>query len=362
METTFVAALNSAKNAAEVYAKAQNGVTDKQASAVGQAVSSFNTGGNFDSITYGQKEALTASGITAENIANGTVTAESLGVTPELAQRLGYEDANAYMLAFQEALENNDLTFDDSKLNSLSDSIKNGISSTSAKAIEEGMEQASFGPLGEKGGQAYLDGMNLALANIDEDKMAQAIDIFNNADWSNFNEASNVADQLNELGAKIDTDSDSWQVFAEAMRDANGAMQDFTATRENFSAVAGAMDSKAGDTLKMEDYQKLLEIFPKLSEHIIQVDDDTVKLTDDMSLFAGNTAISDMYAEMNDLAALQESVMGNEGVTDIINDMARSSDDVEVLKTDLKSLMEDTDGSNLLAQLGYTDERLKQLC
>ena len=365
INNNFIKSLTNAKQAAGDYAAAQDGANEKTKQFVQSATESFITNGNLDKITYGQKQALENSGITAENIKQGNITATDLGITNDTAQSLGYENAKAYMDAFAVALENNSITFSDKIVNNLFGTIQDGISAEANVAIEKGMKSASLGPLGEKGGKAYLQGLNLALHDANPDQMAAGIKAFTEVDWSSYDAASTAASKLKALGIEIDTDSEAWKAYTESMRNAYGVQEDFTSMANNFSDIAGLMNSTAGTELSTDEYTKLLEAFPSLaqtlSQSVLQVDNDTVRLTTDLKSL-GDMDLSSLYSRMNDLYDIQQAVKDNSGIMSTISEMSSSSASIDDLKNGLHSLMDDTDATNLLTTLGYTQNRLNELC
>jgi len=63
------------------------------------------------------------------------------------------------------------------------------------------------------------------------------------------------------MGYSIDTASGEWDEFITTMRQASGAIPDFTKLKDNLSAMARiTKDLKLGDIVSEEDYNTLVKI------------------------------------------------------------------------------------------------------
>ena len=331
-----------------------------------QALLSFMANKNYEGATNGQitdlqKEVDTAGGTEAyldQQFGDG----KDGKISDATAKKYGYESAQAMIDAFDEGMSSaTDAWKDISIPDSLDSAVSDKLSLGTAKALEESVEAINLGPLGEEGGRAYVDGLEMALgqANVNDSDWDAALNSLTQIDWSQWDAGDKAVQVLKDMGYELDSSNPSWQAYIESMRMANGAFQDFAATKQNFSTLMGIEDKSAGSEISAEEYQALSAVFSDMDDKVIQLDDDTYRLTTDLDELSPES-LFDLFVEMNELNALQEAI-ANGDAQNTINDMASHSEDVTALRSDLQSLMEDSDASNLLAQLGYTDEKLQEL-
>ena len=331
-----------------------------------QALLSFMANKNYEGATNGQFQDLqtkvdTAGGTEAylDQQFDGDGDGKLSDIT---AKQYGYESAQAMIKAFDEGMSSaTDAWRDISIPDSLDSTISDKLSLGTAKALEESVDAINLGPLGEEGGRAYVDGLEMALgqANVKDSDWDAALSSLTQIDWSQWDAGDKAVQVLKDMGYELDSSNPSWQAYIESMRMANGALQDFTATKQNFSTLMGIDDKSAGSEISAEEYQALSAVFDDIDGKVIQLDDDTYRLTEDLDELSPES-LSDLFVEMNELNALQEAI-ANGDAQNTINDMASHSEDVTALRNDLQSLMGDSDASNLLAQLGYTNEKLQEL-
>lgn len=363
MKNTFVNALSSSEESAKNYAKTLENVSDKQALQVGSAVKSFGTAGNLDDISYEENQALQQAGITKERIENGKVTAEDLGITDEDAINMGYDSAAAYMQAFAESIENNNTAFqifNKSDLAGLSDQIKGQMTTGLAGSFEKIVSDMKLGPLGEKSGEELVKGMNSIFEGADAEEIQAGLEAITKVDWTNNDAIKNLSSDLQDLGLNVDTSSDQWRNFESTMRQSYGTLVDFSSLSGSVGQVLSLQDAHAGDTISNEDLEPLLQVYPELSNYLIDVDDKTKAWTADFSTLVG-TDFSGILGQMNQLKTLQEAVSDDNGLNlaNLLSGMDTSS--VDDMKEGLKSILEDATSTQAAESLGYTKESLQSL-
>lgn len=332
---------------------------------ISEGLKTWISSGNFESMSGQDFKAMQSEILKTEGGTEGYLQ-QIFGEndSAKLAQDLGFKSAEEMIAAFDKGLNNASTAWDNIEVpDGLSEKLSSNLSVQAAEGIQAAVKELDLGPLGEEGGKAYVNGLNLALSKVDDKDISTALNIMNNTDWTDSESIANTVDQLNDLGAEIDVDSNAWKAFTEAAKDASGSLQDFSDLKSNISVVFDKTDAKAGDEISTEDYEKLLAsgLFENLDQHVIQVDDDTVKLTEDLSNLASQD-LNDLYSQMNNYAALQQAVKDNADVMSAISDMSAEDASVETLRDNLQSLWDTKDGEQLLAQVGYTDDRLKELC
>lgn len=368
MENNFIQSLEDSGNAVQAFAKkASDSITDAQSRQVNDAVQSFGINQNLSDISYSQNQALKDSGITPNAISQGTITADDLGITDEMAQNLGHESADEYVKAFGESLEENNQAFDAiNKIDGfkdLSENIKDQMSTGLASGVEDIVDKMELGPLGEQSGLIFMSGLQSALGDADADKIKDGLQAILDTDWTDNESISNLSSALSDLGITVDTTSDAWQGFEAAMRASYGTMIDMSSVAANFDQLSSLQDAKAGETVKTDDIAPLLQMFPQLSNYLIDVDDKTKAWTADFDSIQGMD-LSSIIGQMQTLASWQQAVSnpadGGLNLKDLLGDVDTES--LDSMKQGLDSIMQDTNATNLCSQLGYSKEALDNLC
>jgi hypothetical protein len=78
--------------------------------------------------------------------------------------------------------------------------------------------------MGSKGGQAYIDGLNGILEQIDPTNQAAALEALASVDWTSFDGGAEEArNAMAEIGITIDESDPAWKSMIENMRIANVA-------------------------------------------------------------------------------------------------------------------------------------------
>lgn len=368
MENNFIQSLEDSGNAVQAFAKkSSESITDAQSRQVNDAVQSFGVNQNLSDISYSQNQALKDSGITPKAISQGTITAEDLGITDEMAQNLGHDSADEYVKAFGESLQENNQAFDAlSKMDGfkgLSENIKDQMSTGMASSIEDIVDKMELGPMGEQSGLVFMSGLQSALGDADVDKIKDCLQAILDTDWTDNDSISNLSSALSDLGITVDTTSDAWQGFETAMRASYGTMVDMSSVASNFDQLSSLQDAKAGETVKTDDIAPLLQMFPQLSNYLIDVDDKTKAWTVDFDSIQGMD-LSSIIGQMQTLASWQQAVSnpadGGLNLKDLLGDIDTES--LDSMKQGLDSIMQDTNATNLCSQLGYSKEALDNLC
>jgi TP901 family phage tail tape measure protein len=368
MEDNFIQSLEDSGNAVQAFAKkSSDSLTDAQSRQVNDAVQSFGVNKDLSDISYSQNQALNDSGITPGAISQGKITAEDLGITDEMAQNLGHNSADEYVKAFGESLQENNQAFNAiSKMDGfegLSENIKNQMSTGIASGIEDIVDKMELGPMGEQSGLAFMSGLQSALGDADADKVKDGLQAILDTDWTDNDSISDLSSALSDLGITVDTTSDAWQGFEAAMRASYGTMMDMSSIASNFDQLSSLQDAKAGETVKTDDIAPLLQMFPQLSNYLIDVDDKTKAWTADFDSIQGMD-LSSIIGQMQTLASWQEAVSnpadGGLNLKDLLGDVDTES--LDSMKQGLDSIMQDTNATNLCSQLGYSKEALDNLC
>ena len=155
-----------------------------------------------------------------------------------------------------------------------------------ANDLNDTIDQLNIGPLGEKAGKEFSKGLNEALSQAETDEEAQKIlEAFSSVDWSKGSSALNdVFSLLQTQGIQLDLTSDAWDHFSDAVDKATLQFDTFDSVKNNFANTIETLQKvkEVGDTIDEEEYQALIQVFPKLADSFIQVDENTRRLTEDL--------------------------------------------------------------------------------
>jgi hypothetical protein len=113
---------------------------------------------------------------------------------------------------------------------------------------------------------------------------------------------------LSDFGKEINTSDPYWKTFIDNMRVANGSFPDFTKLQTNLqeiSAILGSLDF--GDTIKDEDYEKLVAYNQEWEKFFILQADGTRKFIGDSAEMLDATR-ANIAAQREDLEARKELV------------------------------------------------------
>lgn len=111
------------------------------------------------------------------------------------------------------------------------------------------------------------------------DELAQ---IFGNADWTNFNTANNVVNQLRSMGYEVDTTSEGWQNFIDIMREGFKAVPDLNGLIDQLKQVKDITnDLEIGDIISSDDYQTLINYNSALSDYFAILSDGSARMIGD---------------------------------------------------------------------------------
>ena len=239
-----------------------------------QALLSFLSSKNFEEATQSEFAEMQAAVGTIEKDANGNYTEESktnvknyleteLGETldDKVAIRWGYESADAMIKAYADKMASADEAWKNIKIpDNFNKEIAGNMSLSTAKALENEIERINLGPKGAEAGEEYVNQLNSMLEGIKTEDQQEALKSLVNVDWSDWDAGEQAADVLKSFGKEVDTTSEEWQKFVTDMRNAHGAIPDFSKLQENLqnvSKILGKLDF--GSTIDEADYQMLMD-------------------------------------------------------------------------------------------------------
>lgn len=378
-----IAATLAAAKAAEDLTGAAERLTqefnnlDASGEAYDQALKGFLSNGNFESATREEatsllKEAGGDDGVSKEEATSylGSRFGTNGVLTDEDAKAYGYASAQAMINAFYEEAQNIETAWESIKL---PDNLLglDDLSLETAQALENALDKMNIGPLGEKAGQEFTDGLNKMIGGLDAEEQQQALAALANIDWSSWDALEQADLIMQEFGVDIDTTSQEWVTFAERMRIANGATPDFSSLKDTLIEISGILgDLEFGDIIDDEDYQKLVAYNDEWERFFILQADGTRKFVGDSAEMLAQTR-ANIEAQRKELRIRQEAQenfsAAGWGYTD--SEGARITDESKVWKgregSDTASAknLKDAGGATqeMLELLGYTDERIQEM-
>lgn len=322
----------------------------------------------------GKNSNLVASTLAGEDITNSFTYNQSnknkeellnsLRITDEEAQAIGYENAEAYMSALEKNLNNSQNLWEkiDRDKIKLPDNILDNISLDLAQKLQDKINKIGAGPLGEKAGELFGDGLNKMLSSLDEDKQQKALEQLINVDWSNWDAGKEAEKIIRDLGG--DLDSIDWEKFINDMRTANFAFPDFASLRDSIVEVSEVLnDLSFGKIIKDDDYNKLIAYENAWKDLFITQADGTHKFIGNEQQMKQATidSLDEQKKMLDERAAAVEKLKskswyygGNAKDTVDWGNVKKESQNAQ----GLINLWNSESGNDLLKNLGYTQERI----
>ena len=360
---------NSAKEAQTSLNTMENQVlsianSSKAAESQASALRGFISSKNFDSSSMADFSALSAE--VAEQGGSEAYVKAVFGqngeLTDEMANKYGYETAAEFINAF-----NTKLTDMESAWNTIelpADLLgMDKLSFTAAKALHDVFYDINIGPLGERAGKQFTEGLNKMIEGVKAKDQAAALNALVNVDWSSWDALDQADLVMQQFGVDIDTASNEWISFAHNMRLATNATPDYSQLKQTLMDVTAIIsDLEFGSIIEDEDYEKLIKYNDAWKEFFILQADGSRK-------FIGDS--EDMMAQtrariIEDRKALQERqkiqsewktvVQGNDGK---LSDWGAKSGTDTGTARNLMNAGGKTEA--MLELLGYTDERIQEM-
>jgi hypothetical protein len=175
-----------------------------------------------------------------------------------MAKKYGYETAAEFIDTFNTKLAGMESAWNTIELPA--DLLgTDELSFTAAKALHNVFYDINIGPLGERAGKQFTEGLNKMLEGVKAEDQTAALKALTDVDWSSWDALDQASVLMAEFGVNIDITSDYWKAFAENMRKATNAVPDFSKLQETLTSVAGILaDLEFGDIIDAEDYEILI--------------------------------------------------------------------------------------------------------
>lgn len=153
-----------------------------------------------------------------------------------------------------------------------------------AKKVSDVLSTIEAGPMGEKVGTQFVNGINDMIEGLDSEQQSAALNKLMEIDWTSWDAMEQADAVMKEFGVNIDTSSDKWIKFANNMRQATGAMPDFSKLKTDLNEITAILqDLNFGDVISEEDYQRLVKYNDEWERFFILQADGTRKFMGDSS-------------------------------------------------------------------------------
>lgn len=233
-----------------------------------QAVRDFISTGNLEGATKGEFDTIKQG---VESAGGAQQYLESIGFTPEVAQQ--------YAADFEAAL---DIDWD-SVTAKLPESFKKAedLSLSQAKGFGDTYHKI-IGIAGEQAGQEYENMMNSILEGVAPKDQDAARDLLANIDWTQWDAATQAANQMRELGYEIDTSSEAWKTFTNNMRNTFNSIPDLNSLLDQISQVKSISEGlELGSIISEDDYNTLVNFNSELGRYFAILSDGSAQLIGD---------------------------------------------------------------------------------
>lgn len=349
METQVSSIANSSKAA------------DSQTSALRAFISSK----NFDSSSMADFSALTAE-VAEQGGAEAYVKAvfgQNGEFTNTMAKKYGYETAEEFINAFNTKLTDMESAWDTIELPA--DLLgTDELSFTAAKALHDIFYDIDIGPLGERAGEQFTEGLNKMLQGVKAEDQTAALNALANVDWSSWDALDQASAIMADYGVNIDVTSNYWKAFADNMRKATVATPDFTDLQERLTSIAGILhDLDFGSIIEQEDYDTLIAYNAAWKDFFIMQADGSRK-------FIGNSKMM-LQSVVDETSFEIKALEERKKVQDSFKAVKWGNAQGLVTDWSTKSGAETGTARNLmnagggteaaLELLGYTDERIAEI-
>lgn len=277
MIAEVLAASDAAKDLEEALSQLRDKIAELNASddISDQALADFLSTGNLEGSTNAEFEALKSRVETEgiDSILGLTGNAES---DLALAKSYGYESAEAYRQAFEDALN---IEWKIPKgLEDIADSLTLGASEKISSTFEK---------MGEEGSQAYIDTLKTINEAVDwsaltPEETETAWNQLASIDWSSWDAGQQAVQIVEDLGGEIDTTTDSWKENISTMRDAMDVLPDLTSIKTTMSEIQKIVDDlEIGAILSAEDYKTLVSYNKELEKYFTILSDGSAQMIGD---------------------------------------------------------------------------------
>lgn len=339
MIARFNAAAKAGEDLSNAMVKLNNEVEklnkpdDQGGDAGDRALSSFLANGNLENANQGEFKDI-QSDVSEFDSAEAYLKDKFGDDLTEIAEMAGYNSAEEFVAAFESSLD-----IDWSVIPKGLQKYE-GLSLAQAKRMAEVYETA-MADGGEEAAKAYTDGLDYILKDVSQKDMEKVLDQLSFIDWSNWDAGKDVIAIMDSLGYSVDTTTDEWNNFTNAMRDSFDAVPDIEKLNADLQQLNEiASDISLGDIISKEDYENLKAYNIELTKYFSLLSDGSAVFTGDPLDFkqaveeTGKKALMDAAKELQDTAAevqaqYDEALAAAGGTKESLQSLRQSQNRVE---------------------------------
>ena len=250
--------------------------------AVDQGIAAFLMNGNFEDATKNEAEAIQNEIATKYQGDTQAYLEAKLGDLSVVAEKLGYDNADALVNAFSSGLTNIDKAWNDIDFNGMSEEISKNVKISTAQSLENTVKLMNAGQLGEEAGIMFTEGLNNLLANVKPEDQEEALSRIAEIDWTQWDAAEQIVTIMRNLGYEVDTTPAEWENFVTQMNIANGAVFDHAQALKDIAKMTELVnDLSIGDIISKEDYNMLVQYNDEVERYFRILGDGTYKVIGD---------------------------------------------------------------------------------
>lgn len=248
-----------------------------------QALLSFLSEKNFENATRSEIEAMQAQ-VGDDGVASADELKKILG-TDDLeaaATQYGYKSAQELIDAFNSSLADADTALGEVDIPGMSESLSKNMTIATAKKMQDIISNINAGPLGEKAGQEFMDGLDTMLSGLSDKDKEKALSQLANIDWSAYDAGAQARQIVEDLGGSINMTDEEFQQWVHHMNLANVAVPNADQVIADMNKIKDLTEkTNLGDIISAEDYDLLVKYNAELAKYFTLLADGSAMMTGD---------------------------------------------------------------------------------
>ena len=248
-----------------------------------QALLSFLSEKNFENATRSEIEAMQAQ-VGDDGVASEEELKKILG-TDDLeaaATQYGYKSAQELIDAFNSSLADADTALGEVDIPGMSESLSKNMTIATAKKMQDIIGNINAGPLGEKAGQEFMDGLDTMLSGLSDKDKEKALSQLANIDWSAYDAGAQARQIVEDLGGSINMTDEEFQQWVHHMNLANVAVPNADQVIADMNKIKDLTEkTNLGDIISAEDYDLLVKYNAELAKYFTLLADGSAMMTGD---------------------------------------------------------------------------------
>ena len=329
---------------------------------VGEALGTFANGQSGDLGGLNQSDFNLFKDSVSEMQEDGTFKIGDTVIDEAYAKQLGFDTVQEFYDSIQLAIKNTEEDWEEIEVpeNLVN---KEQLSQEVLQSVTTTMKSVSFGPYGETAGKDFVNGLNTMVEGLNFDEQQEALKKLSAIDWSDWDAIDKASDVMKQFGKNIDVTSGYWKEFADKMRLATGATQDFVALKDSLLDIYNiSKDLSTGDIVSKEDYQTLVKYNDELERFFLLQSNGDYKFLGQDSNDIVEAVVKDLQNSKTTAQTDYSLQQQGTGLKSRIQNA--NADDVEgniEIAQGLMGYNSNQAGGLILEKFGYTDENIQAL-